>query len=234
MPDDEEVTGEGDDRIADDGDDGITGRWLRNRLDWAYDRAIQGLPPVWIGAEELASQYRKNYPTPELAIDALTNWTSTEAGLVGFATGIGGVAILPAALPANIASILAIQLRLAVAIACLRGYDVHDHETNTFALATLLGNGAVAALEEAGVRIGARLTANLIAQIPGSALRAINRTVGMRLITRFGTTGVFNLSKCIPIVGGLVGAGVDSAATYGLAQAAKSVFPTKASEFTNA
>ena len=49
----------------------------------------------------------------------------------------------------------------------------------------------------------------MIASISGKVLRKINKAVGFRLFTKLGSKGIINLSKAVPIVGGLIGAYVD-------------------------
>jgi hypothetical protein len=41
------------------------------------------------------------------------------------------------------------------------------------------------------------------------ALEAVNRAVGFRLVSRFGQDGVVRLHRAIPVLGGLVGGGID-------------------------
>ena len=52
----------------------------------------------------------------------------------------------------------------------------------------------------------------------------INRKVGFRLLTKAGTTGVINISKAIPLVGGVVGGTVDGVATGVVGKVAKRTF----------
>ena len=48
--------------------------------------------------------------------------------------------------------------------------------------------------------------------------------MGFRLFTKFGKTGVVNLHKMIPVLGGVVGGSVDALSTYSIAKAAKALF----------
>jgi hypothetical protein len=49
-------------------------------------------------------------------------------------------------------------------------------------------------------------------------LTAINQAVGFRLISRFGSGGVVRLHKAIPLLGGVIGGGVDYLMTRQLGQ----------------
>jgi hypothetical protein len=44
---------------------------------------------------------------------------------------------------------------------------------------------------------------------PGATISRINQAVGFRLLTKFGETGVVNLGKAVPILGGIIGGAVD-------------------------
>src|SRR4051794_17395766 len=58
-------------------------------FDWAYGRALDGLPG-FDGAEELAAKYAARNSTTEAAIKALILSQTGLAGSAGFLTGIGG------------------------------------------------------------------------------------------------------------------------------------------------
>ena len=45
-------------------------------------------------------------------------------------------------------------------------------------------------------------------------------------MTKAGVSGIANLSKLIPVVGGLVSGGIDATTTRVIAGAAKRIFPT--------
>ena len=48
--------------------------------------------------------------------------------------------------------------------------------------------------------------------------------VGFRLLTKFGEKGVINLGKVTPIIGGIIGASVDSATTNSVGNVARKLF----------
>jgi hypothetical protein len=63
-----------------------------------------------------------------------------------------------------------------------------------------------------GITISTKMTNTLIKNISGETIKAINKVVGFRLITKFGK-GAINLGKAIPLVDGVVGATFDSVST---------------------
>lgn len=52
----------------------------------------------------------------------------------------------------------------------------------------------------------------------------INQKVGFRLLTKFGTKGIINIGKAIPIVGGVISGGFDFAETKIIADRAYKMF----------
>lgn len=69
-----------------------------------------------------------------------------------------------------------------------------------------------------------KLATVAIKNISSETLKAINKAVGFRLLTKFGTTGVINLGKMVPIIGGLVGAGLDGYTTNLIGDKAREIF----------
>lgn len=192
-------------------------------LDWSYDKAVNGLPGMET-AEELANRYMSKSSSINEAIDKLINWQQTKCATSGFLTGLGGIITLPVAIPANISSVIYIQIRMIAAIAVMRGYDLKDDQVKTFVYVSLTGQSAADILKQAGIKIGTKMSTVLIKKIPFEIIKQINKTVGFRLLTKFGEKGVINLGKCIPLVGGLIGGTVDAVGTRTIGKTAKKVF----------
>ena len=64
----------------------------------------------------------------------------------------------------------------------------------------------------------------MVKKIPGTALAKINQKVGFRFLTKFGTKGMINIGKAVPIVGGVIGGGFDFAETKIIAKRAYKMF----------
>ena len=185
---------------------------------------VTGALPIVGSAQDLANDYLKKDGTLDEKIDSLIRWQVTKAAFTGFATGVPGGFIMAVTIPAGIASALYVQTRMAAAIAYMRGYDTNSDQVKTFAICCLVGDGAMTLLKDAGAQIAMGAAKAAIKEISRETIVAINKAVGMRLVTKFGSTGAINLGKAVPLVGGLVGAGLDSTSTYGVGQAAKQVF----------
>lgn len=206
------------------GQEDVTEGKLLKTIDWAYDKAVNGGIPNCDTAQELAESYMKRDGNIYDKVNSLIKWQDTKAATSGFVSNIGGLIILPVAIPANIASVIYIQMRMIGAIAYMGGYDLHDDQVKTMVYASLVGNEAKDIIKEAGIQIGTKLTKNMITKISGKSLTKINQKVGFRLVTKFGQKGVINLGKYIPLVGGGIGALFDTLSTHAIGKVAKKLF----------
>lgn len=200
-------------------------------LDWAYEKALTGLPGT-DSAVILAENYLKQPGTLHQRANALIRWQNAKAGSSGFITGLGGLITLPLAVPANLASVLYIQIRMIAAIAHMGGHDLRDDRVKSLVYVCLAGNVAKDILQEAGIQAGTRITASLIARIPEQTIAIINQKVGIQLLSKTGSKGAINLGKAIPLAGGIIGGAFDVAMTNMLGNAAKRVFLGKINEQT--
>lgn len=192
-------------------------------LDWTYEKSINGLPGADT-AYEIAEDYLAKHSSVDKAVDSLIRWQNAKSATSGFLTGLGGLITLPVAIPANIASVTYVQMRMIAAIAHMRGYDLKDDQVKTFVFVCLTGQSASDILKQAGIKLGTAVTKQAIKKIPGEIIKSINKAVGFRLVTKFGEKGIFNLGKAVPIVGGLIGGTVDGVGTNIVGKTAKKLF----------
>lgn len=196
---------------------------VERMLDWAYEGALDGIPGM-DSAYEMADNFLSKHNTTDQAIDSLIRWQNTKAATSGFLTGLGGIITLPVAIPANIASVMYVQIRMIAAIAHMKGHDLQDDQVKTFVFVCLTGQSASGILRKTGIQAGNAFAKQAIKKIPGEAIKAINKRVGFRLVTKFGQKGVLNLGKAIPIAGGVIGGTVDGVGTNIVGRTAKKVF----------
>ena len=190
----------------------LTEDLIMKTLDYCYDTAVDGVVGL-DSAVELSSSYTKKNNDITSAAESLVRWQVAKAGCSGFMTGLGGVLVLPVALPASIVSILFIQVRMIAAIAHMAGYDLKDDQVKTMVYACLCGSGITEVLKNAGIEIGKKLTISMIKGISREVITKINRAVGFRLLTKFGEKGAINLGKMVPLLGGVIGGTFDSVST---------------------
>jgi hypothetical protein len=197
---------------------------VNRALEWAWETVIDGSIPGFSTAGELAVDFRRTLASPTDAATSLVRWQTSKAGVAGFATGLGGLLTLPVSVPANLASVLVIQLRMVAAVAILGGHDVRSDQVKTLAYACLVGKGVTDVLKQGGVQLGNKLGVAAVGKVSGATLTKINQAVGFRLVTKFGETGLINLGKLVPFIGGPIGGTFDSVQTWGVGQAAIKLF----------
>lgn len=193
-------------------------------LDSLYEKCLYGVPKVSKPVSELANDYTKKYGYTDKAIDKLIQNQISKNTLNGFVTSFGGFITMPVTLPANITSVLYVQMRMIAAIALIRDYDLNNDEVQTFVYACMVKKAMTDALKQAGVQTANKITLNAVNKIPGKALTAINQKIGYRFITKAGTKGTINLTKIVPLVGAGVGGTIDFVTTKAIASRAKKVF----------
>lgn len=199
-------------------------REMMNLLDVCYDKALQGVLPGEKSIEELAEDYLAKTSSREKAIDKLIGYQTVLCGTNGFITGLGGLLVLPVAIPANVAGVIYVQLRMIAAIAHINGYDIYSDQVRTIAYACLTGSSAANVLKNVVIKISEKMAVNALKKVPGAILIKINQQVGFRLVTKFGQKGLMNVVKMMPLVGGVVGGVFDTGMTLTIGNIAKKVF----------
>jgi len=192
---------------------------------WLTNVAVDGIGPL-SSSSAPAEEYKldADYPDNDSRVDSLINWETSKNFGTGFVTGLGGFVTLPITLPAGLGAAWAVQARMVGAIAEIYGYSVKDERVKTAILLCLVGGEVVDLLKDVGVKVGTRVTENLIAKIPGRVLVEINKKVGFKLLTKAGEKGIINLSKIVPIIGGPISGTVDALMCRSVGKTAKMVF----------
>lgn len=193
-------------------------------LDAIYEKALNGIPMVSRSVDEIVDDYLSHHDTPKAAARSLARWQVAKCGTSGFLSGLGGIISLPVTIPANIGSVMYVQMRMIAAIAKMGGYDVNSDQVQTLVYMCLTGTTITDIVKETGIQIGTKSLTAAIKKIPGAALTKINQKIGFRFITKFGEKGAINLGKMVPIAGGLIGGGVDIASTIVISRNAIRMF----------
>lgn len=201
-------------------DDGV----IQAAINKILSLGVEGAGPLK-GARQIAEEHLKQHGDPEKAIDKLIATHTRLLGASGFASGVGGLFMLPVTLPTDITVFYTMSARCAASVAHIRGYDIDSDEVRSIVLLTLIGSAGVAVASEVGVQIGTKAATAALKKLPGKVLIEINKKVGFRLFTKFGEKGVVNLVRAIPLVGGGVGATINVASMRSIGRYAKHNFP---------
>ena len=178
-------------------------------LDSCYEKCLNGIPKVSPSVEEMANDYLKKYKTKEEACKAMIRNQITKCATSGFITGFGGFITMPVTLPANITSVIYVQMRMIACTSYMAGFDLDSDQTQTLVYACLAGVAVNNVIKQAGIKFGVKFANGLIKKIPGKVLTKINQKVGFRFVTKFGAKGIVNLGKLVPGVGAVIGGGLD-------------------------
>ena len=193
-------------------------------LDRLYEQAVNGIQKVSPPIENLAADYLGKNPDVEVAAKKFVNYQIAKCTTSGFLTGLGGLITLPVAIPANVSSVLYVQMRMIACLAYMGGYDTHSDQVQTLVYACLAGISLDQVLKNVGIQFGTKFTMAMVKKIPGTVLTKINQRVGFRFVTKFGSKGLINLGKAVPVVGGVIGGGFDFVETKLIANRAYKMF----------
>ncbi len=193
-------------------------------LDKLYYQATQGLAKVSPPISVLANDYLGKSSDVDTAAKKFVKYQIAKCTTSGFVTGLGGLITLPVAIPANIGSVMYVQMRMIACLAHMGGYDTRSDQVQTLVYACLAGISIDQVIKQAGIQFGTKLTMAMVRKIPGTVVAKINQKVGFRFVTKFGTKGVINIGKTIPVVGGMIGGGFDFVETKIIADRAYKMF----------
>lgn len=192
-------------------------------LDWAYDRAVEGIAGAE-SAEDIGDEYLHGEGTVAEKVDRLIRWQVAKCGASGFVGGLAGLGALPIAVPATMTTVLYVQLRMIAAIAHMGGHDVRSDRMRTLAYACLCGNAAKEVVKDAGIVLGTKLTHQMLAHLSGRLLSRIEARATSRLFSRMAATSLTQIGRMVPLVGGTIGAFVDGSTTYVVGRVARQMF----------
>ncbi len=89
-------------------------------LDACYQKVINGIDHVSPSVEKMAQDYLEKYHDIPKAAEKMIFNQVVKCTTSGFVTGFGGLITLPVAIPANVGSVLYVQMRMIACTATLR------------------------------------------------------------------------------------------------------------------
>lgn len=202
-------------------------------LEWSWDTVASGASPAvkgmasWVTLESyqsLAEKYLEENESLDDAVHQLIRWQAGQAGAVGVVNGFPGLLMAGITIPVDIAGVTFIQIRMIAAIAKMNGHDINSPEVRTIGLCALMGAAATETVAAVASTIAMKVANNAVAAIPGRVLVEINKMIGMRLLTKYGTTGIIRFSTLVPVAGAIFGGAINAYGTYYVGLAAHSLF----------
>lgn len=187
---------------------------------------IDGVGPIRSAPDIAARALKEEDGDVERAVKDVISSATRWGAVGGVVTGIGGFTTMVVALPANLVEFYVQATRMVASIATLRGYDVTEPHIRTAVMLTLVGSDADEVLKKAGMSTGTgRVAAFALKRLPASSMMIVNKAIGFRLLRGVGEKFLTRLGRGVPIVGGLVGGGLDGFMMRKIAANARKQFP---------
>lgn len=181
----------------------------------ALNRAVHGVGPLPSAASTAEKALREAGGRDRRAVRSVVDDHVRYAGAQGMLTSVGGAFTAMVTIPTNITGLALIQARMVAVIAHLRGYDLEDPRVRNAVLACMLGEDRVDALVRSR-EIPAPPMALATAPVHDPEIeRVLCAEVTSELVTKVaGKHAAIVVARRVPVVGGIVGMGVDGFATY--------------------
>lgn len=197
-------------------------------LSQAFEKSLTTQQPV---ATAEVARLRRVHPdkSPEEIIRILTLTYLVTVSAAGAASG--ATAVVPGAgVPAALADLMAFteaSVLYTLSLAEVHGLNPEDTERRKLLVAAvLLGSSGTSTLTKALERTGPHWAKQIVSAIPMSTVTRLNKILGYRFITKYGTKqGVLVLSKQVPLgIGAVLGAGGDYGFGWLTVASAKRIF----------
>lgn len=170
--------------------------------------------PGWKVGLVTSDQFKTAKIDEETKISRFIMSVCTSQAIAAAAANIVPVAGIPLGLALSLSS----QISLATGIANIRGYDMSTYEKALpFIGLFIVGDLTAEAFKFVGQQATTVMGKGMLGQMTGKATLAINRAVGFRLLTAYGSTGIINVAKMIPILSVFAGAAIDGSFCFGAA-----------------
>lgn len=141
----------------------ITKESIMELLNKLYEQSIQGIPKVSPPIDVLANNYlEKHNNDVEKSAKSFVNYQIAKCTTSGFVTGLGGLITLPVAIPANVSSVLYVQMRMIACLAYMGGYDTDSDQVQTLVYACLAGISIDQIIKNVGIQFGTKFTMSMV------------------------------------------------------------------------
>lgn len=146
-------------------DQTITQEDIMNLLNICYEKCLNGITKISPSVEDMANDYLEKHKTTEKACKTMLRNQIAQCTTSGVVTGFGGFITLPVAIPANVGSVIYVQMRMIACVAYMADYELNSDQTQTFVYACLAGVAINELLKQAGVKFGVKFANRLIKKI---------------------------------------------------------------------
>jgi len=155
---------------------------------------------------EVIASLERQYLSAMIALGGASG-ASAAAPAVG--TGVGLIVNI-----AEVGAFVEASALFCLAVAEVHGVEIDDLERRrTLLMGVLMGNGGSRIVEKVAGRTGTHWAKSLVKAVPMARIDAVNKVLGPRFITKYGTKqGVLVLGRDLPFgIGAVIGAGGNAA-----------------------
>ncbi len=178
-------------------------------------RAVHGVGPLPSAAKAAEKQLREQHGDVDKAIHEVIENHTALAAAQGFVTNIGGITTAAAMIPANIAGLAVLQVRMVGGIAHLRGYDLSDGRVRNALLLCTLGEDAARSLAKSKKVPGSPLLiATAPVHDPGLEELVASEFTSVLVSRVLGKRAAGTIVRRVPVAGGVWSASADGFATW--------------------
>lgn len=175
-----------------------------------YTRSLNGWP--LLGSPVALARQMKGENQTETAKSIIGFYTLLCGG-TGFVFGLPGYTSMPVTVPANIGSVIVLQLHMTAALASAYGHDLSDEETRERCIRCVLeNNDEIPANDDAWEvpkRVGVKLAERGLRYLSEQATRVVAKA---------------RRPRSLPLIGGIFGGISDGYTTRKVARAAQQMF----------
>jgi len=192
----------------------------------AWEQGLEGVIDSVIGSEfnqvavqNLIDKLTQENPliTKEEICSQIINEKSLQSGLFGAVTGVGGLALLPVAIPANLFASWKFQAATVRAIAYV--YDCPPSKTDTSLVLFGAADSTRQALKNLGIEAAKVATKKAVdSHMTGEIIKSLLKLSLKEAATKMAQKAL--ITKMIPLVGAPIGFGVDWLTTQAVGKAA--------------
>lgn len=178
---------------------------LMKLVDWMIER---NLPNV----EAYVTELRRKNPgmSDKRLARRIVRRKSFKNGLVGAATGLGGLITLPVAVPADILMSWRIQIFMILAVASVHGLTKDNADLRTDIFLVMAGNAAKDVLKKLGIETSKAVTRRAVQKhVTKEIMKKIWKVVPQKIITKAGEKSLTSFTKMVPLVGAPIGFAFD-------------------------
>lgn len=152
--------------------------------------------------------------TDDALAEKIVRRKALKNGLVGAATGVGGILVLPVTIPADLLASWRIQAFMCMSVAYTYGHTAQTTDLKTDIYLIMAGDSAKEALKRLGIEVGKTVTRKAVEKyITREFMVKIWKVIGQRIITKAGQKSLTSFTRMVPLIGAPIGFGFDWFAT---------------------